>query len=139
MTKLYFAYRKRDLEGKFLEISILASSQNIEKDQKYATDIPLKLESNLEPETAISQIKSSIFGNNVGARGLDDKDKLKMLDSIRLNELRLNAPKYLENTIFELFCEYVRIRIRDRYHDRLSERWINDPRLFFSRSGEFKT
>ncbi len=121
MTEIYLSYRKRE-EGDLFEISILASSEKIEKNPEFETNIALKLDTNLKPESAISQLRSSIFGNPEGARGIDDKDKLEIVESNRENELRLIAPRNLVSRVYENFLEYIVLQVRDKKYDKLSER-----------------
>lgn len=122
MAILYLAYRKRKFEKDLFEISVLASSEKIEEDPDYKVNIILKPESKFKPESAISQIKTSIFGNREGVGGIYHNDKLKISESSRENELNLTAPKNLESTLFNVFLEYVTQQVRDRYYDKLSER-----------------
>ncbi|MBI2632500.1 hypothetical protein HYW75_05840 [Candidatus Pacearchaeota archaeon] len=122
MTYLYLTYRKREIDRDIIEISILASGEKIGKDSAYSVNIPLNLKTVLKPETAINQLKSSIFGNPEGARGLKDKDRVIISDSEIENELRFQVPKDLASTIFDVYTEYVLQQLREKDYDHLSER-----------------
>jgi hypothetical protein len=117
MATLYLVYRRREIkEGQF-EISVLASSEKIEKDPKYAV---LKLETNLKPEALINQIKSSYLAIQKGLERSASNDRIDILKSGRSNEIKLEAPKNLEVTIHTIFFEYVAQQVRNRSYDKLS-------------------
>ena|SRR3989344_3694760 len=121
MAILYLAYRKREAGKDLFEISVLTSSEKIEKDRDYSSHTTLKLETRLKPELAISQIKSFIFGNQEGVGGIYHKDELRIDESGIENELRLITPISLEGTLYSVFLEYVTQQIRERNYDKLSE------------------